>query len=287
MSALLRFLANRSREFVLTASAAIVVLLTLVDYLTGPDLRFFIVYWPPIAAVAWYVSRRWGYVFVALSGLGWFVANVPEQLGAGNTHVAAWNTAANLASFFLLATLLGRLRSLVERERQTARTDFTTGVPNSRSFIESLEGALAAARRSRIPFTLAYMDIDNFKAINDRLGHTAGDLLLRAVAQKIRGALRTTDVVARLGGDEFAVLFPGTDEAHARIAVGRVRLAVGELIASHGWPISVSSGVVSYTHGDVSGDEAIGQADALMYAAKAAASGGVSFALGVRGRRGP
>lgn len=279
MSGLLRFLDDRSREFLLAASLLVVVLLTLVDYLTGPELRFFIFYWPPIAAVAWFVGRRWSYLFVLFSALGWFLANVVENLRPENLATVTWNTSANLASFILLAHLIARLRDTVERERLTARTDYVTGVPNSRAFAESLARALADARRGGVPFTIAYMDLDRFKLVNDRYGHSAGDDMLRAVAQAMAHQLRTTDTVARLGGDEFGILLAGTDGAAAPAAIARLRGALDELIAARGWPISVSTGVVSFAHGDLTGDDVIKHADALMYSVKTAAAGSVEFTV--------
>jgi diguanylate cyclase (GGDEF)-like protein len=112
------------------------------------------------------------------------------------------------------------------------------------------------------------MDVDDFKLINDRLGHSAGDRLLRLVADTIRQNVRGIDVVARLGGDEFAVLMPETDERAAQVVIRRVRRQLLEAARREDWPVTFSAGLVTWIAPPAGVDEMLRAADELMYDAK-------------------
>ncbi|MBD3765000.1 MAG: GGDEF domain-containing protein [Rhodobacterales bacterium] len=116
-----------------------------------------------------------------------------------------------------------------------AETDPLTGVLNRRGFDRRLRGQGEGA--------VVLLDLDGFKAVNDRIGHAAGDRLLCAVARQLAAALRQGDVLARLGGDEFAVWLPGAGQAEARAVAGRLRAAVAALPQDSGTPVTLSGGV--------------------------------------------
>jgi diguanylate cyclase (GGDEF)-like protein len=269
MRSLLRFLAGRSPAFVAATSLLLVAVLGLIDWITGPEVRFFIFYWPPIAVGAWFIGQRWGYMLVGAATAAWLTANAGYYEGSGNVLILVWNASVNLVSFALLAWLIARLRDLLERERLTARTDFLTGVANSRAFSEALDQAIARAQRHDLALALGYVDVDDFKTINDRLGHSTGDQVLRSVAQAIRAVLRASDSVGRLGGDEFGVLLPDTDADAAEAVLQRLRRDLAALAAQQGWPLSVSIGAVVCRPTECDVDQLIRRADALMYEVKA------------------
>jgi diguanylate cyclase (GGDEF)-like protein len=112
------------------------------------------------------------------------------------------------------------------------------------------------------------MDVDNFKEVNDRYGHSTGDAVLRTVGQTIRATLREVDVIARLGGDEFVILMPETGDSAAEAVVARVRQHVNAVVARGGWPISFSIGVVTWTTPPRTVDFMLKRADDAMYAVK-------------------
>ncbi|MCA1641095.1 MAG: GGDEF domain-containing protein [Acidobacteria bacterium] len=143
-----------------------------------------------------------------------------------------------------------------------------TGATNRRSFFEAAQSEINRARRHRHPFTVAYIDVDNFKELNDRGGHAAGDALLREVTRAIKANVREIDMVARLGGDEFVVLLPETDEAASRAVVSRVRKCLDDLAARRGWQVTFSIGVVTWTTPPRTVDTMIRQADDTMYEVK-------------------
>jgi diguanylate cyclase (GGDEF)-like protein len=163
----------------------------------------------------------------------------------------------------------------------SANTDSLTGLFNRRHFMEQAHLALARAKRTHNPVTLAIADLDHFKSVNDTLGHAAGDLVLKAVAQRIRGTLRETDIHCRYGGEEFAFVFPDTDLAEAGLLANRLResIAATAIPVGNGQtvPISVSLGLVEALGLPL--DVALNQADQAMYRAKVAGRNRIEFAM--------
>ena len=153
--------------------------------------------------------------------------------------------------------------------------DALTDLPNRALLKETLHQALLAAARDRATLSLAVMDLNRFKEINDTLGHGCGDELLRQVAARLRGALRASDFVARLGGDEFAILLPGADNAAALQVIQRALadLATPFEIEDHALDVGGSVGIAVYpTHGE-DADTLMRHADVAMYVAKRAGTG--------------
>src|SRR5437773_2624774 len=149
--------------------------------------------------------------------------------GSWGRHFDAWLSRLP-AALLLVSQAVARLRLAHARERELARRDALTGAPNARAFYELAGAEIARARRYIHPFSVAYLDLDDFKLVNDRLGHLAGDAVLRSVARALGGVLRASDVVARLGGDEFAVLLPEAGAAPARLATDKLRQALAEVV---------------------------------------------------------
>src|SRR5580704_7058200 len=152
-----------------------------------------------------------------------------------------------------------------------ARTDGLTGLANRATFIERLYQTFAAAQRGAIPFAILYLDLDHFKPVNDMLGHPAGDLLLREVAERLRRCTRESDLVARLGGDEFAVLQGEMGEpANAGIFAAKLQTAISAPYRLDGndMRISVSIGICPYVQGGSGADIMLVQADMALYRSK-------------------
>lgn len=144
----------------------------------------------------------------SLCALAWLESNY--LAGMQFSHPAIWvaNMLVHGASFTIVGLLVASLKLALSRERAMGRSDPLCGLLNSRAFYEDSDRLLALCRRGGRPVTLAYLDIDNFKAVNDARGHKAGDNLLCAVAHVLQSSIRSSDLVARLGGDEFAMLLP-------------------------------------------------------------------------------
>jgi diguanylate cyclase (GGDEF)-like protein len=161
----------------------------------------------------------------------------------------------------------------MEREGRLARTDEVTHIANRRAFEEAADRELERARRQGRPVTLAYLDVDDFKRLNDRYGHAAGDEVLERVGAALRCGTRRIDTAARLGGDEFGLILPDTSEVAARALLERLRASVGTASAGRGGPVTLSIGAVTFEAAPASVPEMVARADAAMYAAKRAGKG--------------
>ena len=265
---ILERLDQRSKSFLITLGFLLVALQSVINYLIGPDSAFFIFYLLPISLVAWLVSRRAALFISLAAAAGYFLTeNLTEHFDE-RPLFPYFNALAQLGAFLFVTYFVSALRRSHQQEHELARTDDLTSVINHRSFFEASQQEINRARRHQHPFTVAYMDVDDFKLINDRYGHSAGDTVLRSVTQTIKNTIREIDVVARLGGDEFVILMPETDEAAARTVVARVHGDIMDKIREHGWPITLSIGVVTWTTPPRTVDVMLKQADEAMYEVK-------------------
>lgn len=283
---LLERLGKRSRPFLIALALLIVVLQSFVNYLAGPDFSCMLFYLLPVSFVAWLVGKRAGF-FVALAcALGYFLIEWTSTHFAGREHIIIFNVLTWLGALLYVAYFVSVLRRSHEHEHELARTDHLTGVTNRRSFYEAAQIEISRARRHRLPFTVAYVDIDNFKRLNDSFGHATGDAVLRAVTQAMVGSIREIDLVGRLGGDEFAVLLPETGEEAARAVVSRLHRSLVATTEENRWPITFSVGVVTWTTPPRTVDTMIKQADDTMYEVKNAGKNQVAH-LTVSGEPAP
>jgi diguanylate cyclase (GGDEF)-like protein/PAS domain S-box-containing protein len=169
------------------------------------------------------------------------------------------------------------IRDIRDRKEAEARIQFLahhdtlTGLPNRALLLDRLEFILAAARRHGSHVAILFIDLDNFKTVNDSLGHAAGDALLRVIASRIEDALRSADVVSRLGGDEFLVVLPELEDEQAPVHVAeKLIAAVSEPVPLEGQSLSVSPsiGISLFPRDGTTVDALIKNADAAMYLAK-------------------
>jgi diguanylate cyclase (GGDEF)-like protein/PAS domain S-box-containing protein len=161
------------------------------------------------------------------------------------------------------------LKKELKQEEELAHTDYLTGAANLRLFHTLVQQEILSFQRRKHPFSIAYIDLDNFKVCNDRFGHDQGDKILRAVVQCARNKLRKTDCVARLGGDEFAFLLRETGTEAAQIVVSKIHNGLMIEMQKNDWPITFSVGVVTCIDKVPQlSDELIKAADKLMYSVK-------------------
>jgi diguanylate cyclase (GGDEF)-like protein len=169
------------------------------------------------------------------------------------------------------------VKNTLTHEKEISRIDFLTGIRNRRHFIELVNMEINRARRYEHPFTVVCLDLDNFKAVNDCFGHTTGDILLRLVAHTIRENIGVTDTVARLGGDEFGILMPETGRNVAEVIIQRVQKINLDSMRKHGWPVTLSIGVVIFTSPPSTVDEVLRISDRLMYTAKEGGKNSIQY----------
>jgi len=173
------------------------------------------------------------------------------------------------------------------RIKEQAFQDELTGLANRRLFSTHLQQEFARARRQHYPLAVHFLNLDNFKTINDSLGHAVGDRLLKAVAGRLQERLRDEDLVARLGGDEFVILQTGLQGDKA-LAVHRVEMLADDVrrllcepfrIQGHELHLTVSIGVAMFPEDGQTPEEVLQHADAAMYKAKEQGHGSVQFFL--------
>jgi hypothetical protein len=180
---------NRGPAFWAATGVLLVAVMGYVDYVTGYELSFSLFYLIPVCLVAWYSGRRLGLVISMLSAVAWPMADV----ASGHTYtypaLHVWNMLIRLGFFVIVTLLLAALHDAHDAEQRHARTDFLTGLLNARHFQEVADAELERVRRYGGPFSLAYLDLDNFKHVNDTFGHEVGDDVLATVGRQLAVSL--------------------------------------------------------------------------------------------------
>ena len=255
----------------------LIALLGVLDYLTGNEIVSSLFYFIPIVLGTLAVGRRFGLFLSFLSALTLMVAEI--YAGQSYSHSAVYfaNTMIRTVFYSFVAYLVAALHKLQREERLAARTDFTTGAINARYFNELLKMEIDRIRRYPHPFTVVFIDIDDFKVVNDLFGHQMGDFVLRAIAAELKSQLRKTDIVARVGGDEFALLLPSTVRSEAEVVLTKVHAHLGEAMKRGNWPVTFSMGAVTCVSPPYAAEQLINLADELMYAVKNSTKNAVRF----------
>ncbi len=274
---ILRWMGGQPLWAIMAEALALTVFIGTLDFLTGPDYAWSIFYVAPILLATWFVSWRAGAAWSAMSAAVWAALDLLGRTYS-SPFVPAWNAVVRLAFFAMITALVEGTKRGIAREQRLSRTDSLTGVANGRSFEDRLDYSLSYLRRSGRPVTVAYVDLDDFKSVNDRLGHFEGDALLRTVASAVASRLRATDTVARLGGDEFGILLPDTDSGAALLVLEDVVKAVNDAVSER-WPVGMTIGAVTFHEPPSDVDAMVAAADHLMYAGKRAGKGHIGHAV--------
>lgn len=268
MTRLLFFLETRRKSEIAAVCFLLVAFFAAVDYATGPDLSVFIFYLVPVLLSTWFLGNEAGTLFAVLSALAWSLADMISSRTYSYAAIPYWNLVMEVAFFLVIIYILSGLKSALEQEKQLARSDYLTGAVNSRYFSKLAQAEIRRSGRYQHPFTVVYLDIDDFKTMNDRFGHSTGDALLRETARTMREHCRASDVIARLGGDEFALLFPETGLDTALIVINKLRTELAQVMQARKWPVTFSFGMVTFEEPPDSVDSMIALADEQMYEGK-------------------
>jgi len=273
------FFEKRGKPFWVSAGVVLVIVLGIIDYVSGIELNIALFYLIPIFMAVWYIDGEMGLVFSFASTIAGFIANYSAGLTYSSLSIYVWNTVLRLGFYLVVVWLGSTLKRAFTINRELARTDYMTGAVSVRYFYELAQIEIGRAQRYRRPFTLAYIDLDNFKTVNDRLGHSTGDRVLCAVTEGICRQIRPADTLARLGGDEFALLLPETDGDAARMVINRIHACLVDEMARNGWMVTFSVGVVTFKEVPKTVDDMVKMADSAMYSVKTARKNGVNYSI--------
>ena len=249
------------------------------DYLVGPELSLSVFYTIPIMLAVWYGGKSVGITVVIFSVGMW----LGIELAAGNDFssflILILNTLVRLAFFFIILWLLLIIREKLKLEESLADTDPLTGLANRRFFQEQLEREYVRIHRYPEALTIVYLDLDNFKYVNDSMGHEAGDELLIIVSQTLSSHIRSSDFAARLGGDEFAVMLPKLEYEAAIPLIKKLQNELLSVMQANNWPVTFSIGAVTYNEVMESGRDMIKKVDNLMYKVKKSGKNNISHVV--------
>lgn len=268
LGSLFGFIGRLPKWSVFVLSALLVLVLGLLDYLTGEEISFSIFYLLPVSLTAWYVDTNAGVLLGIASAAAWFIADMTTAQTYSNIAIPIWNAVVRLGFFLIVVFAIAVIKGAYTKEQDLARMDSLTGVVNTRYFYELAERELERAKRYGRPFSVAYMDLDNFKEVNDVYGHGTGDELLCFIAGTISDNVRRTDIVARLGGDEFILLLPESKDGDAGRVVEKLRALILEGMPQYGFPVTLSVGLLTYLAPPQSVEDMVREADTLMYSVK-------------------
>lgn len=260
-------------------SAVTVAVIGWVDYKTGTEIGLSLLYLIPISLAAWFSGVTAAIFVASAAGASWLAADLAWRNDDTAIAISVWNAFTRFVIFTsegVFIALLHRdrekLRRLAARESALARTDSSTGLPNVRAFLERADAVLKEGK----PLTVLYVDLDNFKIFNDRLGHAAGDDILEEVARILTASIDECDLAARIGGDEFALLLCNFDEVRARRAADTIseRIhALGDVYSDIRFGATV--GVALFRNPPENAEDLLRRADEAMYQGKTLGKGRV------------
>lgn len=268
LNRIIDFFSKRSLASIMAFSAVLLLLLGYIDFITG-EYSLIVFYLLPVSLVAWFVGKPYGILFCILSfAMRLFIDNKLSSFIANNSIHHYWNNLVELLFLLIMSLLFSALRKTLDKEKELSSRDPLTGALNRRSFFDLADYELNRSRRNSLPFTIVYFDLDNFKEVNDRLGHRTGDDLLITVVATMRFCFRSTDILSRFGGDEFVVLLPETSGKAALMLLDKMHAHLNQAMLHNNWPVSFSIGAITYLQTPPTTDAALHQADELMYAVK-------------------
>ena len=244
------------------------ILIGVIRFLSGPEFALSLFYILPIALATWYAGKWVGFMVSLASAVSWLIADLNMLPAFSSVFIPYLNETFRLTVFLIVTLILSKLKRAMDNHKALARTDPLTAIPNRRAFYDLAEMELNKARRYQNPLSVLYLDIDNFKQINDRLGHHIGDMLLCSAANMIKSNIRAIDIIGRFGGDEFVILLAQTGPDSVALVARKLKDKLSNLMQNNNWPVTFSIGAVTFENAPESVEQLIIAADKQMYNAK-------------------
>lgn len=269
------YILNQDRRQWLIAGVLALLAVAMIDYSTQFRLNLSVLYVLPILLLTWAAGRLSGILLSVTVCSTWSVIDVAAGRYLAQPKLLYWEWGASLFGCILLVYGLTALRRMLEEAHFQSRKDTLTGLVNKGGFYQIVSAEMEVCRRYHRTLSIAYIDCDNFKAVNDQYGHHVGDELLRVISKTMQRKLRSSDLPGRLGGDEFAIMLPETSAEACRMVVEMLQQRLLQEMSDHKWPVTFSIGIATFTRMPSSIEDMIRQADKLMYAVKNSSKGAI------------
>lgn len=247
------------------------------NYNVGYEFGFSFFYLFPVSIAAWFISIRAGFWTCFLCGLLWGLLDIDLGHEYSNQMYSAWNIFMRISFYLVVVKLLEAVRMAFDNERILSQTDFLTGLFNRRFIYDCIDRNLMHFHRSGQNFVLVYIDLDNFKKLNDSKGHTEGDRALKVIGHCMNLTLRKTDWIGRVGGDEFIVLLTNTNLDESKNILKRLNSVLLTEMKVNRWPITFSMGALAAEPKHKNVDEIVSSVDRLMYQVKEKGKDSICF----------
>ena len=262
------WLTNLSSITLMSVAAGVILLVGIIRCISGTEYALSVFFMFPIVFIAWYAGTIPGVFMAFFSTVVWLFADLYLRDEFSTPEVPFINETFRLIVFLFVVLLMGTLKNALDTQKKIARTDILTGMANRLAFFETADMEIRKARRFDDPVSIVYIDIDNFKRVNDTQGHAEGDRLLKKAAETIMHNIREIDLAARIGGDEIGLLLVKTDITGAVTLAEKLKDRLDAQMQQQNWPVTFSMGVATFPRIQASVGDMMNVADRLMYFAK-------------------
>ena len=270
---ILQHLLNNRRSFYknkfFTAVVAIfeISVIAYIDYFFGSNINLFVLYLIPCVLATWYIQIRYGLFFVVFAV---FISYLSDIILKTNTNIlyTSINAIARMSVFIVAVITVDKIKKLTNELERLTLTDPLTQIGNKRAAFARGDEEIQKMKRSKLPLSILFIDLDNFKSVNDTFGHEAGDEVIAKTGATLKNIIRTTDFTARIGGDEFVVMLYDTNIKGALVTAEKIRAELEEIFSNQGYGVTSSIGAATFIKPPHSFSAALDCADSLMYKAK-------------------
>jgi diguanylate cyclase (GGDEF)-like protein len=263
-----KYLNNSPQWAIFIGVSVFIIILTLLNYYTRSEVALSILLIVPIYIVAWYVGPFSSIIISLAAALSWDLNDIYSGIVFSHYVIPYLNTLIRFNVFTIICLFLMEIRGQLNQMGDLADTDGLTGIANIRCFHENVYLEAKRNTRYKHPFSIAYIDVDDFKQINDTHGHDTGDRVLRDIANTLKSNLRSSDIIARIGGDEFAFLLSETDYKSSEEVLNRIRKSLLLTMDLNRWAVTFSIGAITFTEGSIDFNHMIKAVDNVLYEAK-------------------